>query len=197
MATETETKTKKHVPDSTGTIVVKGMEKQADALRLNLAYEKKLKVELSTGKELFRSAAAGVLADAAPGAKAVLFRGDDGVGIRCAPPDVSKESSRTALKPALLQTIDIEETFGAGVAETVHKVALEGKWAQWFTQQIEAFRASGKLTDGDMEGIETMDVVRLTASGVTTLRAVSDPALQEKAQALLNAGLKAATITAK
>ena len=199
-----------YIPDSSGTIFVKGHESAVQEFTRRKIFCDMLVKEVDAGKVAMRNLAQQALAKAAEGAKRVCILGGDEKGVSTTLPDYEKESNRTAISDANYKKF--QKAGGEGVLEIpeselfeVTNVAgskslvLTGKWFTWFHEQ---YVDTGKL---DIDKEEDLNVVtvepsttrRLSYKAIARLKVLTvmgSAKAKKAAELLLDAGLKAMAI---
>jgi hypothetical protein len=186
------------IPNGTATIHVQGYEKEVDSLKLNHAYLKNLAEQVDTQKVTFRQLAV-QSAKSADGARRVEFLSKTGAVVAIGLPDYHEASARTnitdkAAKAAAKLGFDISEM---GITEQVDTYKLTGEFVAVMDALIaREFTAKGLPIPA---GIERSSARKLSLEGFQKLEAMAKEAKTEQereaAEMLLDAGLKAATVT--
>lgn len=213
----TTTTAPQYIPDAEGTVLVKGFEEDADEFRAWHATLKRVERMQAAAKTKFRTVAATVLAQAAAGAKRVLFLSPEG-GISCTAPDVEKSGNRPNLnsketgskitKAGGLESLLPALGPGAKLSDLVEddeSVTLSGEWLGWFKRELATFQAQGVPQAGAPgtvpAGVEYSLVRRIKVSALEAVRAAArltdDSPLARVAKVVLDSGIKEMLVDVK
>jgi hypothetical protein len=191
--------TKNYIPDSTGTIMVKGQEEKAKEYIEKDRFLKRLDKEMEEAKVEFRSEAVRLLT-LTENCKKVVFLGPNGT-VSVSRPDPAAISSRTLVNDKVVK--EVGKVLGrdpdfvlASHLETEEVVTLKGRWAAWFKT---SYLETGHVPSPDVEaGLAVYKTEsRLRASSVPILERLSAEQGEKSPSAvLLNRGLKAPSVKA-
>jgi hypothetical protein len=190
----------KYIPDSSGTVTVKGLEGEVDRFLLEDAYVKELSTQLEGRKLKLRATMQEVLDQAQPGSRSVYLLGKKGA-LRITPPDLEKDGNRPTFSGTTekaLRKVGGLEALGDALEQVVSsdlEVVLRGEYASRFLAQLEALREAGQLEETP-EDVVINWKRRLKLEGLQVLKelAAQEGEVGEVAKVLLGKGIKAATV---
>jgi len=204
------TNTEQYIPDQSGTIYVKGHEKEIAEFTRKKTFLDMLETEVNAGKEMVRNIATQALARASEGAKRVCMVNGIGGAVSTTVPDYEKDGNRLVISDATFKKLmklggvealemaegelfDVQSTVGS------RSLVLTGKWLTWFEDQ---YIKTGQLkieneTDITLSVIEPSTTKRISFAALAKLKALSVTGSEKAKKAatlLLDAGLKAMTV---
>jgi len=193
------TKKQSVIPNGASTIHVQGYEAEVDGLKLKHAYLKELTGQVDTQKVRFRQLATQAAKGADGEPRRVEFLSKSGAVVAIGLPDYHEPSSRTnitdkACKAVAKLGFDVAEL---GVTEQVDAYKLTGE----FVALMDALIAREYTSKGLAipEGIEKTSARKISLQGFEKLQAMAKEAKtdqeREAAETLLDAGLKAPTVS--
>jgi hypothetical protein len=191
----------KYIPDSTGTVTVKGLEKEVDSYLLEDAYIKEKAAALEENKTKLRGVMQEILDQAQPGSKSVYLVGKKGA-LRISPPDLEKDGNRPVFSGETDKAVRKAgglESLGPELDELVESklvVTLRGDYAARFLAQLKAMIDGGQLEEMP-EDVKVDWKRRLKLEGLAGLKALAADGAgdaAEVAKVLLKKGIRAATV---
>lgn len=189
------------IPNAGGVIQVQGYEDEVKSFVTDSTFFKQMEKRLDEVKAKFRELAKQAEANS-KGADVtrVEFIAEDGSCVPVSFADITKDSNRNAVsekayKAALKLGFDLNEL---GVSTTEESFLLTGEWVAWFKGVLQSYEQQGQPAP---EGFTHKEVVKLSVEGIAKLRKMAREGKTDEekkaAELLLNAGIKASSVSVK